>query len=164
MDKNNFESLSENKIDFIKRFALDNELAKLMINSKPNYKDNVVTEAQKYSLMNTQIYPRQKVMENIIETKSYITMKFKYRATKGANVFKAAYITFFIFCHEDIVLTSYMSMRYDKMLECVNRLINDTRGEGWIGKLAFDTMDEVSMDSTGKYLGLAVTYKNTEFQ
>ena len=164
MEKNNFESLSDNRIEFLKILSLDDELAKIMINSNPNYKNNTVTEAQKYSLMNTQILPRQKVMENITETKSYITMKIRYKADKSANIFKAAYITFYIFCHENIVLTSYMTMRYDVMLQCVNRLLNDTRSHGWLGKLAFDSMDEVVMDSKGTYMGLAVTYKNTEFQ
>ena len=164
MEKDNFESLSKNKIDFMERLALDDELAKIMINDNPNYKDNNVSETQKYELMNTQIYPRQKVMENVTETKSYITMKFRYKATQSANIFKAAYVTFFIFCHEDLVLTSYMSMRYDDMMKCVNRLLNDTRGEGWLGKLKFETMEEVVMDTQGRYVGVALTYKNTEFQ
>jgi hypothetical protein len=163
MEKNNFESLSKNKINFVQRLALDDDIAKLMINGNKNYKDNVVTEAQKYGLMNTVILPYQKVMENITETKSYITMKFRYKATKSANTFMASYVTFYIFCHKDIIQTQYMTLRYDEILQAVNRLMNDTRGE-WLGKLAFDTMEDVVMDSKGTYIGVAVTYKNTEFQ
>lgn len=164
MNKNNFESLSKNKKDFVMRLALDNDLSKIMINGNKKFKDNVVTEEQKYGLMNTQIIPHPKIMENITETKSYITMKFRYKSTRSANVFMASHITFFIFCHKDIIDTAYMTLRYDEMLQCVNRLLNDTRGEGWVGKLSFDNMEDIVMDSKGIYVGVAVTYKNTEFQ
>jgi hypothetical protein len=57
-----------------------------------------------------------------------------------------------------------MKLRYDYLLSQVDRLLNDTRGEGWIGKLELESMDDVIIDSEGKYIGVAVTYKNSEFQ
>src|SRR5690606_41683056 len=116
-----FESLSKNKINFMKLLALDDELSKLMINGNKNYKDNIVTEAEKYGLMYTQIFPFPKTTGKITEAKSYITMAFKYKRATNGNTFKAAYITFHIFCHESIVPTAYMKNRQDLILHCVDR-------------------------------------------
>lgn len=164
MIKDNFESLSANKTDIVKRLAFDDKLAKIMINGNPNYKDNTVTQIQNAELINTQIFPRQKIPNTTTDAKSYITMRFRYKASKDTSIFKASYITFYIFCHESISMTAYMTLRYDEMLSCVDRLINDTRGYGWLGKMSLDSMEDVIMDTNGSYLGVSVTYKNTEFQ
>jgi hypothetical protein len=50
------------------------------------------------------------------------------------------------------------------MLQCVDRLINDTRSQGWLGKMAFDTSGDIVVDTKGRYIGVSVTYKNTELQ
>jgi len=50
------------------------------------------------------------------------------------------------------------------MLSCVDRLINDTENPTWIGTMKFKDMSDVVMDTEGKYIGIAVTYKNVEFQ
>jgi hypothetical protein len=164
MQKNNFESLSDNKIDFIKRLAFDDELAKCMLNKSVNFKNTTISEAEKADLMYKQIYPFPKTTGTLTDTRSYITMKYKYKKLLSGNVFKTAYVTFYIFCHEDIVQTPYMTLRYDYILQQVDRLLNDTRGSGWLGKLELDSMEDVIIDSEGKYIGVAVTYKNTEFQ
>lgn len=164
MEKNNFKSLSKNKINFMQLLALDDDLAKLMVNGNKNYKDNVVTEAQKYGLMYTQIYPFPKTTGTLTESKSYITMAFRYKRATSGNTFKVALITFHIFCNEKIVQTSYMENRQDAILQCVDRLLNESRSKEWLGKLAFDTMEDEIIDNGNGYVGIRVTYKNTEFQ
>lgn len=164
MVKDNFETLSKNRIEFTTKLALDDELAKCMINKDDNFVDSVITEEDKYNLMYSQIYPFKKTTETLTETKSYITLSFKYKKSQSSNVFKAAYVTFYLFCHEEIIRTPYMTLRYDYMLQCVDRLINDSRSDNWMGKMQLESMDDMIIDSDGKYVGVAVTYKNTEFQ
>jgi hypothetical protein len=164
MEKNYFETLSENRTEFVNRLAFDDELAKLMVNNNPSYKENVVTDADKSELIYTQIYPFPKVMEEVNEVKSYITMKFRYKKELGSNIFKAAQVIFYCFCHNTIIPTSYQTLRYDAMLSCVDRLINDTRNGTWLGKMTFDGMDDVIIDNKGNYVGIAISYRNSEFQ
>lgn len=164
MEKNNFESLAENRIEFMKRLAMDDELAKCMLNKNDYFKNTTVTELDKAGLIWTQIYPFLKTTSTLTETRSYITIKFKYKKVNGSNIYKTAYITIYAFCHEDIAKTKYGLLRSDYMLSQIDRLLNDTRNESWIGKLQLDGMDDVIMDQNGKYIGIAVTYKNTELQ
>ena len=91
-------------------------------------------------------------------------MRFKYRKVKGQNVFKAAFITFYIFCTESVIQTDYQVLKTDYILQQVDRLLSDTRNESWLGKLEMDSMEDVNMDSEGKYIGISVTYKNVELQ
>ena len=164
MERNNFESLTQDKNEFIDRLALDDELAKCLICNELDFQKATITEEDKYNLIYNQIYPFPKVMSTTTEAKSYITMRFKYRKSKESNYFKAASITFYCFCHESLIQTAYMTLRYDYMLQQIDRLINDTRGEGWIGKMAFENLDDITVDTEGKFIGVAVTYRNTEFQ
>jgi hypothetical protein len=89
-------------------------------------------------------------------------MKFRYK--KVNNVFKAAQVFFYCFCHNSIIQTSYGVLRYEAMLSAVDRLINDTRCDTWLGKMTLDGMDDVVIDNKGNYIGVVVSYKNTEFQ
>ena len=164
MVKNNFETLADNRIEFMKRLALDDELAKCLLNKSTNFKNTTVTQLEKSELMHTQIFPYLKTTSTLLESKSYITMKFRYKKLRGSNVFKVASVTFYVFCDSNIITTPYMIIRPDYMLQQIDRLLNDTRGEGWLGKLSLDGMEDVTMDSDGKYIGLAVTYTDTEFQ
>lgn len=165
MEKNNFESLAENRVLFMNRLAFDDQLAQCMLNKDEYFKNTTVTELEKAELMQTQIYPFPQTMGKITETKSYITMKFDYRKMPNSGgIYKVSNVTFYAFCHEDLITTKYMILRYDYMLQCIDRLMNASRGEGWIGKMEFDTVKDVVMDQAGKYVGISVSYKNTEFQ
>lgn len=164
MAENNFETLSKNRNDFVRRLAFDDELSKIMINGNKKYKDNIVTTSDKILLSKNQILPYTKIMENITETKSYITMKFLYRKVDKLNYFKASQVTFYCFCHESLIFTDYQIFRYDAMLSCVDRLINDSESVNWIGTMKLDSMSDVVIDTKGNYIGVSVTYKNLEFQ
>ena len=162
MEKNNFETLADNRIEFMKRLSGDTELAKCLLNKTVNFKSTTVTEIEKSNLMYTQIFPFAKTTGTLSDTKAYITMRFRYKKVKGGNIFKVAGITFYAFCHENIIKTPYMVIRPDYMLQQIDRLLNDTRSEGWLGKLSLDGMEDVIFDNG--YVGLSVTYANTEFQ
>jgi len=162
MEKNNFQTLADNRIEVAKRLAMDDELAKCLLNKDKNFKDTKVTPIVKGRLMHTQIYPYSKTTNTLTESKSYITMRFKYRKVRGANVFKTASITIFAFCSDDLVETSYTTLRPDYMIQQIDRLLNDTRSEGWIGRLSLESMEDIIFDRG--YIGASVTYVNSEFQ
>lgn len=164
MERNYFETLSQNKTEFLTRLALDENIAKCLINTKENFQDNVVSEDEKYGLIYTHIFPYMKTTGTLSQDGSYIAMKFKYSRVKGSNIFKTAYVTLFIFCSESAIKTSYQVLRTDYLLQQVDRLLNDTRNETWLGKLVLEDMSDTIMDNNGEYIGIAVTYKNTEFQ
>jgi hypothetical protein len=162
MEKDNFQTLAENRLEIAKRLAMDDELAKCLLNKSEAFKDTDITQLEKTKLINTQIYPYPKTSGTLTEAKSYITMGFKYRKARGTNIFKTASITIYVFCHESIVKTSYGVLRFDYIIQQIDRLLNDTRADGWIGKLCLDSMNDVIFDNN--YIGLSVTYVNTEFQ
>ena len=162
MEKNNFQTLADNRLEIIKRLAMDDDLAKCMLNKSELFKDTTVTPVEKAKLMYKQIYPYSKTTNTLTGSKSYITMRFKYRKVKGGNIFKTASITIFAFCSDDLMETKYSILRPDYMIQQIDRLLNNTRSEGWIGKLSLDSMDDVIFDNG--YVGLSVTYINTEFQ
>ena len=166
MLKDNFQSLADNRIEFMKRIVFDDEVAKCLLNKSPNFKSTTVTQLEKASLMYSQVFPFSKTTNTLVDTKAYITMKFQYKKTNKLNIFKIASVTFYVFCHESIITTPYAVLRSDFLLSQIDRLMNDTEStnDGWIGKLSLSKMDDIIMDSEGKYIGLAVTYTDMEFQ
>jgi hypothetical protein len=164
MNRNNFESLSQNKNELLSILAFDDDLAKCLVNASPNFKDNVVTDDDKANLVYKNIFPYMKTTSTIKETGSFITMKFKYRRDSKGNKFKTASIIFFVFCDESIIKTNYGILRTDYLLTCLDRLLSDTRIQSGIGKLEFDSMEDSIVDSEGKYIGFSLLYKNIEFQ
>ena len=162
MEKNNFETLAENRIEIMQRICLDEELAKCLLNKSPKFKDTTVSPVEMAGLMYSQVFPYARTQNTLTEAKSYITMQFKYKKVKGANIFKTASITIYAFCADSLVKTQYSIIRPDYLIQRIDLLMNDTRAEGWLGKLSMDSMSDVIFDNG--YVGLAVTYTNTEFQ
>lgn len=115
------------------------------------------------SLLFSQIFPCDFTVGLQSEAKSYITMKFKYQKYKGGNDYKIGYILFKIFCHQSLIKTDYGKLRYDYLLEQLNRLINNSRGTSWLGRIQWDGMEDMVVDSEKKYIGVSVLYKNIEF-
>ena len=162
MEKNNFETLAENRTKILSLLIQDDNLAKCLLNKSELFKDTTITPVEKAKLMYVQVYPFAKTTNTLDSTKSYITMGFKYKKVKGGNIFKTASITIYAFCHEDIAKTPYGILRSDYMIQQIDRLLNDTRSEGWLGRLSLDNMSDVIYPDG--YVGLSVTYVNTEFK
>lgn len=162
MEKNNFQTLAENRIDILNRLVMDDALGRCLLNKSKKFKDDIVTPIEKAGLMYKQVFPYLKTTGTLTDSKSYITMKFEYRKVKGGNFYKTASITIYAFCHESIITTPYGIIRSDYIIQQIDRLLNDTRAEGWIGKLSLNNMADIIIDKD--YIGFAVTYVNTEFQ
>ena len=162
MEKNNFQTLAENRLEIAKRLALDDDIAKCLLNKAELFKDTTVTPLEKAKLIGTQIYPYPKTTGTLSQSKSYITMSFTYKKVKGGNYFKTTSIRITAFCTDDLVETKYSILRPDFLIQKIDRLLNGTRSDGWIGRLSLDSMSDVIFDNG--YIGLSVTYVNTEFQ
>ena len=160
MQKNNFQTLSEDRIEMINRFSKDEDLAKCLLCNLPNFKDYVLEDDYPYLLNYKNIFPYQKIINTQTEQKSYITMKFRYKRVKNTDVWKVGQVIFWFFCHDDLIQTNYGILRYDYMLQCVDRLLSDTRNQTWIGKMQFEDMEDVNINDN--YLGIMVRYSNTE--
>lgn len=162
MVKDNFQTLAENRLEIANKLAMDDKLAKCLLNKNELFEDTTVTVNEKSNLIGTQIYPYPRTTGTLDKSKSYITMNFTYKKVKGGNYFKTASITIYAFCTDDLISTKYSTLRPDYMIQQIDRLLNDTRSESWIGKLSLDSMKDIIYD--GGYIGLAITYTNTEFQ
>lgn len=159
--EDNFKSLSENKLEFVHRLSQDIELAKCLLSDSQDFKKYTPTDEDLDDLIWKNIYPCQYTVGTLQEVKSFITMRFKYLKSHS-SVYKTGYITFYIFCHKDIVKTDYGILRYDFMLQRVNQLMFNTRNLSWIGKMEFDSMSDILTGNTGDFVGVEITYRNTE--
>jgi hypothetical protein len=164
MERNNFESLSQNKNELLRLLAFDDDIAKCLKNGLSNFKNNTITVAEKAKLIYTHIFPYMKTSNTITDVGSYITMRFRYKRSSRNNIFKTASIQFVVFCNESIVNTDYQVLRTDYLISCIDKLLSDTRIQSGIGKLEFDSMDDIVIDNEGKYIGISILYKNIEFQ
>lgn len=159
----NFQSLSKDKIEIVIRLLQDEKLVQCLANNQSDFLNYPVTDKVRDNLIYTQIFPYNTIQGLQNEAKSYITMKFRFSRTRGANIFKNFSITFYLFCEDSLVKTDYGCLRYDYMLQRVDALFNDTRGSQWIGKMMCESVEDAIIDSEGKYLGIVAKYVNTEF-
>lgn len=164
MDKNHFKSITDDRIEFCKNLFKDNDIVKCLLCPKPNFLNYKPTEEEIDNLIWTHIFPIRKVTGVQLSKDSYITMKFSYLKSNKANIWKIASVTFFIFCHVDILKTEYNFLRHDYLLQKVDSLISDSKFTTWFGKLEFSGHDENFIDSSGDYYGHIITYKGVELK
>lgn len=160
--KDNFKTLFWDKIELVRRLAHDEELAKCLLSASEDFKTYIPTESEMEKLPFSSIFPCYYTFETTQEIKSFITMKFKYKKSETAPVWKVGNITLFCFCHKDIVQTKYGVLRYDYMLQRVNDQIFNTTSSNWVGRMEFDEMEDIILDAKGNYVGVMVKYRNTE--
>lgn len=162
MIKDNFLSLQKDKENFLRVLSSDERLAKCLISGNKNFLDYELEEDDMDNLIYTQIFPYNHVLGTSNIASSYITMKFRYTRSKGANLFKNSNIIFYLFCGEAVVRTSYGVLRYDYMLQRLSELLNDTRSEAWLGKMMLDSVEDITVSADGKYLGIMAKFINVE--
>lgn len=149
------ENLSSDKAIIMNRLADSPDLCKALFYKEPNFLDQPDIEDPS-ELFYTSIYPYSRVPELPTEGKSFVTMAFReYRKTKN-NFFKSGYIYIHAFTHLSLIRTDYGVLRYDLMINEIDKLMNDKRGLG-IGKTEFYKMDEYYVNE--QYLGNYIAYK-----
>ena len=157
----NFKTLMWDRNEFMTRLSQDLDLAKCLLCNDSDFRKYNPSPKDIESLPFNNIYPCLYTFGTTQETKSMITMGFEYIKGTASNIWKVGTVSFYCFCHKDIVRTVY-GLRYDFMLQRINNLIFDTRNSTWIGKMEFVGMRDIIMEGNSSYVGVMVKYKNTE--
>ncbi len=158
----NFASLLAKRNNFTKKLADDDLIAKGLLADSKNLLDFAVTQEQKSSLPDTQIFSYPKNINALNETKNIITMRFRYDKTQGGNFWRTGFVTFFIYCQENQMATVHDMTRIDFLLQRIDALFQDVSNSAWTGKLTFHSMRDIFMEKDSKLACLAVTYKSAE--
>lgn len=157
----NFKSTTMIKNKLVNSFTYDEDLAKCLLSTRKDFKKYELSEDEIESIPYNYVYPFLFTIGTTQETKSFITMGFRYLPSKGSHVFKIGNMSIYCFCHKDIVRTNY-GLRYDYMLQCVNRLVFQSKDPYWIGKIEFVGMEDVVSESNRDYVGIVAKYRSTE--
>lgn len=162
-DKNNFASLAKNKLDFLNILCHDKSIAQCLICEESDFKKYNPTETEMEKLKFSQIFPHFYIPNIQESTKSFISMKTIYRPNIE-KICKTGYITFYIYCHKSLVQTKYLILRYDYLLTRIDTLLSGLRSinNGWMGRLEFAGMDDLTVGNSADFVGVSVTYKNLE--
>lgn len=160
LGKDNFLSLSENKIEFARRICSDDDLAKCLLFPDRNFKDCTLPENYAELLAWNHVFPFRYVVDTQETQKSYISMSFEYDSSDKPNIWKIGTVTFYLFCHKNLVRTDYGVLRYDFMLYRISHLMKDSRFKTWYNRLEFVDMGDIIVDEIGNFVGIEVSYAN----
>lgn len=162
MISDNFESLSKDRLEIMKRLLEDSDLCKCLASNERDFLEHEVSEEERENLPWNRIYPCKMSIGTQQEAGSYITMSILYDKSEMSQVWKVGRIVFYIFCHKSLIRTDYGVLRTDFMLQRVNRWILNSRGESWLGRMEFAGMDDLLVDENGEFIGIVIEYRNTE--
>lgn len=141
------------------RFLSSQGLCKALAHNERNFLDMPSLD-DPVKLMYDKIFPYYRVPDSENPASSYILMSFRnFRLVK--NKFKSGQINIFTLTHKDLVRTDYGFLRYDYMLEEVDKILNSQDGIG-IGKTEFVKMDEWTVNNE-LYIGNVIAYKIYEW-
>lgn len=158
--KDDFSSLSENKVEFVRRICEDKELAKCLLCNSSSFKEFELPEDYVDQLVWQHVFPFRYVVDTQETQKSYITTAFEYESSDTPNVWKIGTVKFYLFCHKDIVKTDYGVLRYDYMLSRISMIMNNARFKTWFNRLEFVDMGDIIVDEIGNFVGIEVVYTN----
>jgi hypothetical protein len=104
------------------------------------------------------IYPYQKIPKTIDSQNTFITLKFGYKPE--GTFYKLGTIYFYVMTHIDTVRTAYDILKYDFIINEIDKLFNSQRGIG-IGKLPFFDMNDFQINEN--WIGAYIGYRSSEF-
>lgn len=135
-------------------------IVKCLVNNEDNFLDiPLPIDFDSSSLVYSQIFPWRFVPKPLDVANTYITMKFGY--SPNGTLFKNGSIYIYIITHNSLLKTDYGTLRYDFLINEIDKVFNGSRDLG-LGKLPFFKMDEVLVNEN--YSGVYLAYKSTEFQ
>lgn len=152
-----FSELGKNKNEIMVRLISSDNIVKALSYNEINFLEKVLPD-DVTKLIYTQIFPYSKVPTTTETAKTFITMKFAYKPEE--TFFKLSNIYFYIFTHISLVRTAYGCLRYDFIINEIDKIFNAQRGIG-IGKLQFYDMTDFQINDD--WLGATIAYKATEF-
>lgn len=162
MISDNFESLSKDRLEIMRRLIEDEDLCKCLACNDRNFLEYKISDEERERLPWNRIYPCKMIFGTQQEAGSYITMSVLYDKSDMAPIWKVGRIIFYIFCHKSLIRTDYGVLRTDFMLKRINLWIMNSRGEAWLGKMSFAGMDDLLVDENGEFIGYVIEYRNTE--
>lgn len=155
-----FNELGKNKTTILLKLIESSEVVKCLINNQPNFLDIPLPENfDSSSCIYDSIYPYRFSPDVKTEAKTYITMSFSYKP--DGRKFKNSSIYFYLFCHNSLIKTDYGSLRYDMLLNYVDKIFNQFN-DLQSSKLQFYDMNEITVNEN--YSGIYIAYKAKEFQ
>lgn len=150
--------------EFIDNIISDDDLCKALKYTDEQFYNKKITKEEKKQLIRVNIHPFDYVPNVQTEAKSYITMKFEYFPNKVNSLLKVGRITFFCFCHSDLMYIDHQQLlRPIYIANHLSKLLNDKRNETWLGKLTPLGGLDIKRDEMGTYRGIALGYQSDEF-
>lgn len=155
-----FAELSTNKYMILSKLIEDQEIVKCLVNNESNFLDiPLPKDFEETSLIHNSIFPYKFIPTIETVPKTFITMSFNYRP-RGMS-YKNGSIYFYVITHNSLIRTDYGTLRYDFLINHIDKLFNSSR-DITIGKLEFCEMSDFMVNDN--YSGAYIGYKSTEFQ
>ena len=164
MISDNFESLSKDRLEIMRRLLDDEELCKCLACNERDFLEYEIDEEVRAELPWKRIYPCKMSIGTQQESGSYITMSILYDRSNSSHVWKVGRIIFYVFCHKSLIRTDYGNIRTDFMIQRINQCILNSRNDTWLGKMEFMGMDDLLVDENGEFIGTMIEYRNTELR
>ena len=168
---NRFKELGNLKTNLMLKLIENDNIVKCLINNDTNFEDKDIPNGldengnpvfDRASLLYNQIFPYKTNTNILKDIKSFITMNFEFLNNSKGNELKVGKLYFFIIMHKDLLKTDYGILRYDYLMSQIDETFNATHGFG-ISKLRWERSYDFQTDNPC-YLGVAIGYKNTDFQ
>jgi len=155
-----FSELGANKFIILMKLLENEEIVKCLVNTEDNFLDvPLPADFNPSSLVYSNLYPYRYIPTIQTEPKTFITMSFSYKP--DGSKFKNASVRFYIMCHNSLLKTDYGSLRYDMLLNYIDKTFNQFN-ELQSSKLQFYDMDDFVVNEN--YSGIYIIYKSTSFQ
>lgn len=155
-----FEEIFQYKQDIAGKLITSENLVKALTFEEKNFLDDPFVVENAESLISSQIFPYHKKIDVQKERKSFIT--YSLGGFKPVKLkYKAGYLTFRIYIHDEWMLTDHGFLRSDFIISEIDKLFNESNGFG-IGKMLLDGMDEIA-NVPAPYVGFWIAYKNVDF-
>ena len=160
---NRFKELGELKTKLMLKLTENDNIVKCLACNDINFLDSDISSFDKSKLFYSQIFPYKTNTDILTETKSFITMSFEFNNKNNDLYFKIGRLNFFIIIHKDLIKTDYGMIRYDYLMSEIDSTFNGLNSDLGIGKLVWERSYDFQTDNPN-YLGVAISYKNVDFQ
>ena len=155
-------TVSKDKMEFIRRMAEDEGLAKCLLSNQPNFLDYEIKEGDLDTLPWKYIFPCKYIMDTQEIRQSYITMEFRYEKSYSSPIWRIGSFTIYALCHRELARTDYGMTRTDYMIDRIDNLLFQSKNDTWLGRLEFQGSSDIILDERGLFVGTYVTYRATE--
>jgi hypothetical protein len=153
-----FGDLKEMKNKIVEKLYMNDDIVKcLLYKQDVNFLNKTIPEDyDRTTLMYNQIYPYRFVPDLQSEANIFITIGFGFSSSRNANKYRNSSINFFIIVHQSLI-QSDEGLKYDFLIDKIDALFYQS-DEFKSCKLQFDKMNDFLVDSSGKWVGMSISY------